>query len=445
MIPVPRYDATPTSGEVVIGDLATRSAFAFSSPTRTMTAKGPLLDLDSSEPEHALYTLRELAASGLGNPCLVGCHPFAEFRGESNWNAPPCLRVAASVSIGSPLSSVAQRSASAASSTRPRVGDSDVVPAVAWHVDPWVERASRERYLRAVEGVLRKIGKHEVRKVVLSRVLDLEPHSADGNARELNALQLAAIVRRVLLNEPARFGFAVRLSGEAQSENTTPGHTGARQDRGASTRWLFGVSPELLLSKSGTTVESFPLAGSAARSCDEAVDAQRAAKLLRSDKDLREHAFVVEAIADTLSPYCRDLAVPDAPELVATSTLWHLGTRITGTLRDSNLSSHALAAALHPTPAVCGTPRLAAKAAIDELEGVSRDYFAGMVGWCDASGDGEWAVTIRCGELTPQRLRLYAGAGVVAGSTPEAELRETDVKLQTLLRAMHVRLTNEAE
>src|SRR5690606_16850076 len=82
MIPVPRYDATPTSGEVVIGDLATRSAFAFSSPTRTMTAKGPLLDLDSSEPEHALYTLRELAASGLGNPCLVGCHPFAEFRGE---------------------------------------------------------------------------------------------------------------------------------------------------------------------------------------------------------------------------------------------------------------------------------------------------------------------------------------------------------------------------
>lgn len=95
-----------------------------------------------------------------------------------------------------------------------------------------------------------------------------------------------------------------------------------------------------------------------------------------------------------------------------------------------------LAAALHPTPAVCGTPVDQARKVIAEIEPFDRGYYAGMVGWCDASGDGEWVVAIRCAEIEDEVLRLFAGAGIVEGSDPASELAETTAKFRTALSAM---------
>jgi isochorismate synthase len=201
-------------------------------------------------------------------------------------------------------------------------------------------------------------------------------------------------------------------------------------------RTLVGATPELLLAKSGRTVSSHPLAGSTPRRPAAADDRAAAAALLRSDKDQREHAAVVDAIADVLTPFCTSLDFARSPELVSTATMWHLGTRITGQLRDDAISSLELLDAVHPTPAVCGVPQPRAQSLIAELEGFDRDYFTGAVGWCDARGDGRWMVTIRCAEVAGTRARLYAGAGIVIGSDPVGEGAETSAKFETMLRAL---------
>ncbi|MEV1178713.1 chorismate-binding protein, partial [Nonomuraea sp. NPDC049784] len=164
-------------------------------------------------------------------------------------------------------------------------------------------------------------------------------------------------------------------------------------------------------------------------------------RLLNSVKDRHEHRLVVDAVAAALAAHCDHLHVPE-PTLLATPTMWHLATPIIGRLTTPAPSSVELAAALHPTPAVCGTPTAEAASLIAELEGglgVDRGYFAGLVGWQDAAGDGEWAIALRGGVLeeSQQRLRLYAGAGIVAGSDPDHELAETDAKFLTMLRALH--------
>ena len=124
--------------------------------------------------------------------------------------------------------------------------------------------------------------------------------------------------------------------------------------------------------------------------------------------------------------------------LHATASMWHLGTRIHATLKDPKTSAVELLAQLHPTPAVCGTPRLAALQRIRELEPVPRGFYAGAVGWLDAQGDGDWYVAIRCARLQGTQLRLYAGAGIVAQSQPDAEVAETAAKFAALLNALGV-------
>ena len=135
--------------------------------------------------------------------------------------------------------------------------------------------------------------------------------------------------------------------------------------------------------------------------------------------------------------FCRELRAEPDPCVTATSSLWHLSTRIEGQLHD-DVSALELACALHPTPAVCGLPRNAARDAIGRLEAFDRDYFTGAVGWMNGRGDGDWVVAIRCAELIDGgRVRVFAGAGIVTGSTPEGELRETGVKMQTALAALN--------
>jgi isochorismate synthase len=197
-----------------------------------------------------------------------------------------------------------------------------------------------------------------------------------------------------------------------------------------------GASPELLVSRRGTEVRSNPLAGSAPRSGDAAEDRANAEALVASSKDREEHEIVVDAVAETLGPFCDELTWDPEPILRETPNVWHLSTRFRGVLRAPAPSALELVAELHPTPAVAGSPRDAALDAIAELEPFDRGRYAGPVGWVDASGDGEWAIALRCAELRGDRAVLYAGAGIVADSDPAKELDETERKFRAFLDAL---------
>jgi isochorismate synthase len=158
--------------------------------------------------------------------------------------------------------------------------------------------------------------------------------------------------------------------------------------------------------------------------------------LVRSAKNQREHAAVVEAVADTLARHCTKLRVDPEPHLVATATVWHLATAVRGRLRRFAPSALALAAELHPTPAVCGTPADVAGALIARLEPASRGLYSGLVGWVDTRGDGEWAVSLRCALITRALVRIQAGAGIVALSQPDLEVEETELKFRTIVDAL---------
>ena len=203
-------------------------------------------------------------------------------------------------------------------------------------------------------------------------------------------------------------------------------------------RQLVGGTPELLVSRHGHIVNSNPLAGSAKRQADPVADKVAAENLLKSEKDRREHMVVVESILDNLAPYCRQLKTPAMMQLQSTASMWHLGTEIEGVLKDDDTSSVELAIALHPTPAVGGTPVDEALKLIRELEPVDRDFYAGTVGWTDRQGDGEWYLSLRCGEVSGNQIRLFAGAGIVADSDPVAEAAETSAKFAALLNALGI-------
>ena len=196
---------------------------------------------------------------------------------------------------------------------------------------------------------------------------------------------------------------------------------------------LVGASPELLLRRDGMTIRSRVLAGTAARGTDPEDDLALGAALLASTKDRHEHDLALRSAVAALAPTCTDLTFPDAPSLVRLDNVQHLGSDLVGTLRsDGDTHVLALLARLHPTAAVGGAPRAEAVAAIRELEGMSRGRYAGPVGWCTPDGDGEFAIALRCAEVRGDRARLFAGAGIVAGSLPEEELTETWLKLRAM-------------
>jgi menaquinone-specific isochorismate synthase len=194
---------------------------------------------------------------------------------------------------------------------------------------------------------------------------------------------------------------------------------------------LVGATPEMLVRREAGLATSRVLAGTIRRSGDDDHDLNLAGALARSSKDLEEHEYAVRSVARALAPFCSGMNVPDAPYVLQLPNVLHLATDITA-VADKGVASLALAAALHPTAAVCGTPTDSARSLIAELEHLDRDRYAGPVGWIDAHGDGEWAIALRCGllsETDPRQIRLFAGCGIVAGSDPAAELAEANAKL----------------
>lgn len=266
----------------------------------------------------------------------------------------------------------------------------------------------------AVADVVGRIRRGEASKVVMAR---------DVLARTERPVDVRHLLRRLAREYPSCWTFSV--------------------DR------MVGATPELLLRREKGLVACRVLAGTIQREADD----QRAATTLASSaKDLAEHEFAVTSVVRALRPFCSSMNVPEAPYVLELPNVMHLASDVTGSVaagaghpstwqagRRSGPSSLALAAALHPTAAVCGTPTDVAARILAEEEAMDRSRYAGPVGWLGADGDGEWGIALRSGELdaeNPRSLRLFAGCGIVAASDPAAELAETEAKLRPMRAAL---------
>jgi menaquinone-specific isochorismate synthase len=267
---------------------------------------------------------------------------------------------------------------------------------IAWHDGS----LSSMEWEQAVATAVSRIKRGDVRKVVLAR--DLFAYARDP-------LDQRALLSRLAARYPDCYTFA--CAG------------------------LVGATPELLIRRDGDEVSSLVLAGTMPRGATEAEDAEIAAALLGSAKENEEHGYVVASLREVLAPLCSRLDIEEHPSLIRLPNLQHLGTHVRGVL-DADRSALALAAALHPTAAVGGTPTAAAVELIRELEQMDRGRYAGPVGWIDADGNGEWGIALRCASVEGNRARLFAGAGIVAGSDPAAELAETNTKFRPMRTAL---------
>jgi len=259
------------------------------------------------------------------------------------------------------------------------------------------------KWQRAISEVVEKINRGEVDKVVLAR---------DVVARSTEPIDVRNLLTRLSSDYSECWAFAVD--------------------------GLVGATPEMLVKRRGDQVTSRVLAGTVRRGEDKNQDANLAEALLASDKDQEEHEYAVSSVAQALANHCTNLDVPEEPRLLRLANVQHLATDITGLLADE-IPVLTLAASLHPTAAVCGTPTERAANIIRALEGMDRDRYAGPVGWMDATGDGEFGIALRCGEIDaddPRRIRLFAGCGIVAGSDPISELAESAAKLKPMRQAL---------
>ncbi len=260
-----------------------------------------------------------------------------------------------------------------------------------------------EQYLTAVAAARDSVRRGELTKAVIARPI---------NVRASTPIDVHAVLRRLR----ASFGSSYRYSVDG----------------------FVGASPELLVEVEGPFVRSHPLAGTAPRTGDADNDARIAADLIASTKDQIEHRVVIDVVHDALLPWSSYLDWEPEPSIVTVANVQHLGTRMEGMLSQPGPNVLELVRALLPTPALGGHPRDAAIELIERVEGFERGRYGGAVGWVDASGNGTWAVAIRCAELSDDRCsaRLVAGGGIVADSDPLAELAETQAKFQAMLSAI---------
>lgn len=274
-----------------------------------------------------------------------------------------------------------------------------------YHILREAETGPEGSFAENVGRALAAIRDGRYRKIVLSRAVDL---AFDNSCRPLRILN--------------------RLRGEYPKCSVFS----LQNDEGTS---FIGATPERLVSVEDGRFTTEAIAGSAARDSSAAEDARLARGLLTSDKDLREHRHVVESIRRRLASVGLGAVIPETPGLLVLPNVQHLQTPVEGRV-SGGVHLLDIAAALHPTPAVGGTPRDAALDDIRRWEPFGRGLFGGLTGWFDTRGNGEFAVGIRSALIRESRARLYAGAGIVEGSDPELEHRETSMKMAALLRCI---------
>jgi menaquinone-specific isochorismate synthase len=261
--------------------------------------------------------------------------------------------------------------------------------------DAWKERVAE---------AIKRIDSSQVDKVVLAR---------DLVATSTQEIEAIPVLKKLATEYPSTWTFAVD--------------------------GLVGATPELLLRLSRGMVTSRVLAGTIPKTGDDEKDLALAASLARSSKDLEEHEYAVRSVAEALEPFCSSTNVPESPFVLHLANVMHLATDVTGALTETKqrVDAFSLLKSLHPSAAVCGTPRNIAFDIIDEIEGMNRGRYAGPVGWIDASGDGELGIALRTGQITGKEIRIYAGCGIVAGSNPEKELEESAAKMLPMRSALH--------
>jgi isochorismate synthase len=270
-------------------------------------------------------------------------------------------------------------------------------------VDSRPDRATWDRTVGMFAGA---VGRGRIDKVVLARRVMFEC---------VDELDIVTALRHLAATAPESTTFAVTRGG------TT----------------FLGATPERLARTVGRSFETVAIAGSAPRGADPDTDARYAAALLASEKDREEHAVVVDTLRAGLAPIVETLVIAEAPGILPLRHVQHLVTPMAGTLREE-AGLLALAAVLHPTPAVGGEPRDVALDLIAEHEGFDRGWYAGPVGWLGADGDGELMVALRCGLVRGRDAVLFAGCGIVADSEPAREWDESRLKLRTMISALGV-------
>lgn len=264
-----------------------------------------------------------------------------------------------------------------------------------------------DRYRQAVGSALDLIRSGAIKKIVLARAKDLAAAQAFHPLRVLNGLR-------------QRFADCYAFS--------------VANGRGQS---FIGASPERLLRVVDGQLLTEALAGSMRRGSTASEDGAIASTLLHGDKELREHRLVLDAIVERLAALGMKPEFPPRPEVRRYANVQHLHTPIRAAL-PQGVRLLEVASRLHPTPSVGGAPPDAALPRIRSLEGFPRGLYAGALGWIDARGGGEFLVGLRAGLIGGSKARLYAGNGIVEGSSPDNELAETELKF----RAMQEALTN---
>ena len=270
---------------------------------------------------------------------------------------------------------------------------------ITWDSDEHADDAWKSRVSTAVD----RIQSGKLDKVVLAR--DFTGHSDQD-------IEPRTILKKLAAEYPSTWNFSVA--------------------------GLVGATPELLLRLSRKMVTSRVLAGTISKTGDDERDLALAASLARSSKDLEEHLYAVQSVADALEPFCTSTNVPDAPYVLHLANVMHLATDVTGAIAEklAHVDAFTILEQLHPSAAVCGTPREQAGQLITEIESMSRGRYAGPVGWIDAAGDGELGIALRCGQIDGDSIRIFAGCGIVAGSDPDKELAESVAKLVPMRSAL---------
>lgn len=272
---------------------------------------------------------------------------------------------------------------------------------------PWLHQADvtdGASFEAAVQSTLAAIAAGKFHKAVLAQAVDVTSPMP---------FQIAHSLANLRTRYPDCYVFATS-NGQGQS--------------------FIGASPERLVSVQHQQLATDALAGSAPRGLTACEDARLANALLNSSKEIHEHQFVVDFITREL----RNLGMepqPDRCRLLQLSNIQHLHTPIAAQV-PADVHVLDIVAQLHPTPAVAGLPRAAACQQICQQEAFERSLYAAPIGWIDADGNGEFAVGIRSALLNGCQARLFAGAGIVAGSQPDRELAEVRLKLQALLAAL---------
>lgn len=373
-------------------NISPTSGFFFTSPFRSLATQGCFTrlsqpaaggeSLNSAFQQAVQQAFSQAQAAGIANPILCGAIPF-------DTRQPSALFVPQRVQWFDRQPFL----------HRQIPADAELLEMVSQ-----TEHPAKNDFMQMVSSAVKATRDGALSKVVLSRLLEIETH---------HSVDKAALMARMIEQNPDGFHFHVPL------------------EQGA----LLGASPELLLRKLDNHFHSTPLAGSAKRSRDPQQDQHISRQLLASTKDTYEHHIVTQGMREVLAARCSHLNIPQQPELLSTPTLWHLSSPIDGDVADPAENALSLACLLHPTPALCGSPMSTARELIEQLEPFDRGLFGGIVGWCDAQGNGEWVVTIRCGTVVDKQVTLFAGAGIVPDSSPASEWAETGTKLTTMLHA----------